>query len=205
MNILLVTSSAQGSESVSTKLATGFIDRLKDEHSGARVVRRDVGRDPIPHLVEETIAGVRAEAASEAEMAARDLSDRLIEEVRAADLIVIASPMYNFGISSTLKTWFDHVLRPRVAFRYTEAGPEGLLGGRKVVVIESRAGAYEPGSPADQQEPHLRQMLAFAGLTDVAFVRAEGLAFGADAAARAIADAESRLERLARSPLALAA
>lgn len=205
MNILIVTSSAQGEASVSNKLAAGFADKLRAAHPGSKIVLRDVGRDPIPHLTEDSVAGVRAEASSEAEIAARDLSDRLIAEVRAADLVVIASPMYNFGISSTLKAWFDHLLRPRIAFRYTQDGPEGLLGDRKVVVIESRAGFYGPGDPADSQEPHLRQMLAFAGLTDVTFVRAEKLAFGEEAAAASLGEAEAALARLAREELPLAA
>jgi len=205
MNILIVTSSAQGEASVSTKLAGEFAEQLSVAHPGASITVRDVGREPIPHLTEETVAGIRAEAKTQAEIAARDLSDRLIAEVRAADLVAIASPMYNFGISSTLKAWFDYLLRPRIAFRYSEKGPEGLLGDRKVVVIESRAGFYGPGDPADSQEPHLRQLLAFAGLTDVTFVRAEKLAFGLEAQAEAIAEATQKLAALAREKLALAA
>lgn len=205
MNILIVTSSAQGEASVSGQLAATFADQLRATHPGARITVRDVGRDPIPHLTEATVAGIRAEGKTQAEIAARDLSDRLIEELREADLVVIASPMYNFGISSTLKAWFDHVLRARVTFRYTQDGPEGLLGGRKVVVIESRAGFYGSGDPADSQEPHLRQMLGFMGLTDVTFVRAEKLAFGPEAASAAIAEATAQLEALAREELPLAA
>lgn len=202
MNILIVTSSAQGEASVSSALAADFAEELRRAQPGSSIQLRDLGREPIPHLIEATIAGIRAEAATEAEIAARDLSDRLIAEVRAADLVVIASPMYNFGISSTLKSWFDYLLRPRVAFRYTEKGPEGLLGTRKVIVIETRAGAYEAGNPSDSQEPHLRQMLAFAGLTDVDFVQVEKLAFDADAS---IAAAKKRLAALAREDLPLAA
>jgi FMN-dependent NADH-azoreductase len=203
MNILIVTSSAQGAASVSNGLAAGFGEQLQAAHPGSRVTLRDVGRDPLPHLVEETIAGIRAEARTEAEIAARELSDQLLAEVRAADLVVIASPMYNFGISSTLKSWFDHLLRPRIAFRYTADGPEGLLGSRKVVVIESRAGVY--AGQADLQETHLRTMLTFAGLTDLTFVRAEGLAHGAEAAQAAIARAADELAALAREALPLAA
>jgi FMN-dependent NADH-azoreductase len=202
MNVLIVTSSAQGEASVSGQLAARFAEQLRTARPDARINGRDVGREPIPHLTEENVAGIRAEATTPAEIAARDLSDRLLDELRAADLLVIASPMYNFGISSTLKSWFDHILRPRIAFRYTEAGPEGLLGGRKVVVIQSRAGAYEPGNPMDSQEPHLRAMLGFAGLTDVTFVRAEGLAMGAEAA---IEEAAAQLGSLAREDLPLAA
>ena len=202
MNVLIVTSSAQGEASVSSRLAARFAEQIKASRPGARINVRDVGREPIPHLTEENVAGIRAEAATPAEIAARDLSDRLLDEVHSADLLVIASPMYNFGISSTLKSWFDHILRPRIAFRYTEAGPEGLLGGRKVVVIQSRAGVYEPGNPMDSQEPHLRAMLGFAGLTDVTFIRAEKIAFDAEGA---IAQAAAELGSLAREDLPLAA
>ena len=205
MNILIVTSSAQGAASVSSRLTATFADQLRAAHPDSRIVVRDVGRNPIPHLTEANVAGVRAEAQTETEIAARDLSDELIAEVRAADLVVIGSPMYNFGISSTLKAWFDHVLRPRIAFRYTEKGPEGLLGDRKVVVIESRAGLYPAGDPSDSQEPHLRQMLAFAGLTDVTFVRADKLAFGPEATAASLSEAEAALAALARQELPLAA
>jgi len=203
MNILIVTSSAQGEASVSSRLAATFAEQLRAQRPGSRFVVRDVGRVPLPHLVEETIAGIRAEATTPAEIAARDLSNELLAEVRAADLVVIASPMYNFGISSTLKAWFDHLLRPRIAFRYTEKGPEGLLGDRKVVVIESRAGVY--AGAADLQEAHLRTLLTFAGLTDLTFVRAEGLAFGPEAAEAAIAQAADELAALAREDLPLAA
>lgn len=203
MNILIVTSSAQGAGSVSTGLARGFAEQLQTAHPGSRVTWRDVGSKPLPHLTEETLAGIRAEAQSEAEVTAREISDQLLAEVRGADLVVISSPLYNFGISSTLKTWFDYLLRPRIAFRYSETGPEGLLGDRKVVVIESRAGVYE--GAADLQEAHLRTLLNFAGLNDLAFVRAEGLAFGPDAAEAAIAQAADQLAALAREELPLAA
>src|SRR5690606_38878522 len=114
-------------------------------YPAAHVVLRDVGANPLPHLTAETVAAIKGEPATPAELAARALSDSLIAELRAADVVVIASPMYNFGMSSTLKTWFDHVLRAGVTFRYTEAGPEGLLKGKKTVVIESRAGLYSEG------------------------------------------------------------
>jgi FMN-dependent NADH-azoreductase len=205
MNILIVTSSAHGDASVSNQLAAHFAEQAQSAHPGSRIVVRDLGRDPIPHLVEETVAGIRAEATTAAEIAVRDLSDELIGELRDADLIVIGSPMYNFGISSPLKAWFDHVLRPRVTFRYGDNGAEGLLGGRKAIVIESRAGYYPAGDPTDNQEPHLKQMLKFVGIEDVTFVRAEKLAFGPDAAAGSVAEAKERLSDLARQSLSLAA
>jgi len=131
----------------------------------------------------------------------------LIEELRAADLIVVGAPMYNFGMASTLKSWFDHVLRARVTFRYTENGSEGLLGGKRALVIETRGGVYSEGPAAamDSQEPHIRTLLGFMGITDVRFVRVERTGFGPEAVAEAIGAAESELADLARASFALAA
>jgi FMN-dependent NADH-azoreductase len=204
---LIVTSSANGGASVSNSLAARLIDRLREAEPGLRVVLRDVGANPVPHLTTETVAAIKGTPATEAEVAARDLSDTLVAELAAADILVIASPMYNFGMSSTLKAWFDHVLRAGVTFRYSESGPEGLMTGKKTVVIESRAGFYSEGPAAamDGQEPHLRILLGFIGLTDVTFVRAEKLAFGPEAAEAAIAEAGEALGLFARDELALAA
>ncbi|MEA3037953.1 MAG: FMN-dependent NADH-azoreductase, partial [Sphingomonadales bacterium] len=115
--------------------------------------------------------------------------------------------MYNFGMPSTLKAWFDHVLRAGITFRYSEAGPEGLVTGKKAIVVEARAGLYSEGPAAamDSQEPHLRTLLGFMGIDDVTFVRAEKLAFGPDAAAAAIAEAIGALESFAETELPLAA
>ena len=206
-NILIVTSSAQGPASVSTRIAGEYEALLRRTHPGAEIVRRDIGAEPIPHLVADTVAGIRGTAETPAEKAALALSDILVAELQAADLIVIGAPMYNFGMPSTLKAWFDHVLRARVTFRYTEAGPEGLLKGKKAVVIESRAGLYSEGPAAamDSQEPHIRTLLGFMGIDDVAFVRAEKLAFGPDAAEASIATAIAELGSRTAAELALAA
>lgn len=206
-NVLIVTSSIQAEASVSNRLVSDYEARLRAIHPGVEVVRRDVGAEPIPHLVPATVAGIRGEPATEAERATRALSDTLVGELQAADLIVIASPMYNFGMSSTLHSWFDHVLRARLTFRYTEAGPEGLLKGKKAVVIESRAGFYSEGDGAvmDGQERHIANLLGFIGIEDVEFVRAEKLAFGPEAAEASIAAAAERLATLAEAPLKLAA
>jgi FMN-dependent NADH-azoreductase len=207
MNVLILNSSAQGGASLSNRLTRAFGEQLRGSSPAARLVVRDIGADPVPHLTSETVAGVRAVAHTEAELGALALSDALIEELRAADLIVIGAPMYNFGIPSTLKSWFDHVLRARVTFRYTEAGPEGLLKGKRAVVIETRAGVYSEGPAAamDMQEPHLRILLGFMGIDDVEFVRVEGAAFGPEAAEKAIAAAEAQLVGLADAELAIAA
>jgi FMN-dependent NADH-azoreductase len=207
-NILVVDSAATGESSVSRKLTRALADTLQRRDPAARIVRRDVGAAPIPHLSEATVPAIRAGLAETAEAErALALSNELIAELKEADVIVIGAPMYNFGMPSTLKAWFDHVLRAGITFRYSEAGPEGLVTGKKAIVVEARAGLYSegPGAAMDSQEPHLRTLLGFMGIDDVTFVRAEKLAFGPDAAAAAIAEAIGALESLAESELPLAA
>jgi FMN-dependent NADH-azoreductase len=205
--ILIVASSANGASAVSTKLAEAHAGQLAEAHPDAEIVRRDVGASPVPHLTEATVAAIKGTPESEAELAARALSDTLVAELAEADLLVIASPMYNFGMSSTLKAWFDHVLRAGVTFRYTAEGPEGLLKDKKAVVIESRGGLYSegPGAALDSQEAHIRTLLGFIGIDDVTIVRAEKLGYGPDAAAAAIAEASEALGLFARGELKLAA
>ncbi|MEA3013180.1 MAG: FMN-dependent NADH-azoreductase [Sphingomonadales bacterium] len=207
MNILIVSSSANGDASVSGGLAARFADSVRASDPAAHIVLRDVGANPLPHLTAQTVAAIKGQPATEAELEARVLSDALVAELQAADVIVIASPMYNFGMSSTLKAWFDHVLRAGLTFRYTAEGPEGLLKGKKAVVIESRAGFYSegPGAALDGQEPHIRTLLGFIGLDDVTYVRAEKLAFGPEAAEAAIEEAGEALGLFAGAALKLAA
>jgi len=207
-NILIVDSAATGEGSVSRKLTRALADTLQRRDPAARIVRRDVGAAPIPHLNEATVPAIRAGLAETAEaQRALALSNELIAELKAADVIVIGAPMYNFGMPSTLKAWFDHVLRAGITFRYSEAGPEGLVKGKKAIVVETRAGLYSEGPAAamDSQEPHLRILLGFMGIDDVTFVRAERLAFGPEAAASAIAEAIGEFESFAESELPLAA
>jgi len=203
-NILIVDSAATGESSVSRRLTRAAAETLAARDPSAQIVLRDVGANPIPHLTEQTVPAIRAGIVeTEAAREALALSDALIEELKAADLVIIGAPMYNFGMPSTLKAWFDHVLRARVTFQYSEAGPEGLLKGKKAIVVEARAGLYSEGPAAamDSQEPHIRTLLGFMGITDVTFVRAEKLAFGPEAAEAAIGDALGQIEQ----ELALAA
>ena len=199
-NILVIDSAVSGETSVSKALVREAVDALTRNES-AHVVRRDLGRDPVPHLTEANVAGVRAEPATATETEARALSDRLIGELRAADVIVIGAPMYNFSVATGLRAWFDHVLRAGQTFRYTEAGPQGLLGDKPVIVIESRGGLYSegPAQAYDFQEPYLRHLLGFMGLTDVTFVRAEKIGFGPEARATAIAAATAELQATAEA------
>lgn len=196
-HILVINSSASGNASVSRLLVGDIVQRLIDVNPQAYLTYRDVGQDPIPHLTSATMAGIRAVAQTEAELATRALSDRLIAELQAADLIVIGAPMYNFSIPSSLRTWFDHVLRPRVTFAYGAGGPEGLLKGKRAIVVESRGGLYSegPSQAIDFQEPYLRQLLGFIGIADVSFIHAEKIGFGPEARAAALASAREQNER----------
>lgn len=206
-NILIIDSAATGEASVTRRL-TRELEAVLRGRGPVRIVRRDVGTNPIPHLTAETTPAIRgAEAETDAARDAIALSDALIAELKAADLVVIGAPMYNFGMPSTLKAWFDHVARAGITFRYSEAGPEGLLKGKKTIVIESRAGLYSSGTSAamDSQEPHLRTLLGFMGLDDMTFVRVEKLAFGPEQAAASIAEAIEELRSLASEELPLAA
>lgn len=194
-NVLVVTSSVSGEGSVSNALVARVVAEIQAKSTPARIVKRDLARSPVPHLDADTVAATRGEPKTEAQRTARVLSDELVAELQTADVLVIGAPMYNFGIPSQLKAWFDHVLRAGVTFRYTEAGPEGLLKGKRAIVVLSRGGLYSegPAQALDSQEPHLRTLLGFIGITDVAFVRAERLAFGEAAQAAAIEAATAEI------------
>jgi FMN-dependent NADH-azoreductase len=143
------------------------------------VVVRDLGKAPVPHLTAERFQAFLAkpEDRTDAQHAEARISDALIEELQRADTIVIGLPLYNFGVPSTLKAYFDHVARGGSTFRYSANGPEGLLTGKKVYVFATRGGLYA-GTPKDTQTAYVRDFLAFLGMTDVEFVYAEGLAMG---------------------------
>ncbi|WP_142846713.1 FMN-dependent NADH-azoreductase [Telmatospirillum sp. J64-1] len=143
-NILVIDSAVTGESSISKSLVREAVEALTASRP-AQVVHRDLGREPIPHLTEATLAGVRGEPGTDAERAARALSDTLIAELRAADTIILGAPMYNFSVPTTLRAWFDYVLRAGETFRYTEEGPKGLLESKRVIVIESRGGLYSEG------------------------------------------------------------
>jgi FMN-dependent NADH-azoreductase len=202
---LQLNSSLHGADSLSSRLASQFIETLAsagrsaDAASAAPgVVVRDLASQPLPHLtVERLTAFVTApeqRTHDQAGIAAE--SDELVAELAAADVIVIALPMYNFGVPSTLKAYFDHVARAGVTFRYTANGPEGLLRGKRAYVIATRGGRYA-GTPGDLQSAFVRQFLGFIGITDVEFIYAEGLAMGEESRAAALVDAGKRIEQLA--------
>jgi FMN-dependent NADH-azoreductase len=194
-SILVLNSSVLSEASVSKTLVEEAVQRLLERNPRATVVRRDLGTEPIPHLTTATVAGVRGVPTTEAELAARALSDTLIDELQAADTLVIGAPMYNFSIPTGLRAWFDHVLRPGRTFSYSEAGPQGLVTGKRVIIIESRGGHYSegPAHAMDFQEPYLRTLFRFMGLIHVTFIHAEKLGFGPAAREAALAAAKQTL------------
>ena len=203
--LLEIRSSLFADQGESSRLADAYVAAWRAAHPSGRVLVRDLGAAPIPHLDAARVTAFGAQAAdrSAAQQAAVDMSDTLIGELQAADEIVLGVPMYNFGIPSTLKAWIDHVARAGITFRYTEAGPVGLLRGKRVKVFASRGGLYA-GTPRDTQTTYLRDVLAFLGLDDVEFVYAEGLAIGADRKRAALAAAHAAIARIAAADRAAA-
>ena len=143
--ILVLNSSVSGDTSVSRILVEEAVSRLLEAEPGATVVQRDLGAAPIPHLTTSNLAGVRGVPATDAELAARALSDQLLAELRAADTIVIGTPMHNFTIAANLRLWIDLVARAGETFSYSSEGPKGLLEGKSATLIVSAGGVYGRG------------------------------------------------------------
>ncbi|MFG0414347.1 MULTISPECIES: FMN-dependent NADH-azoreductase [Pseudomonas] len=196
--ILVIESSARQQGSVSRELTQQFITNWQAAHPADQIQVRDLAVDPVPHLDATLLGGwmTPSEQQSEAEKAALARSNLLTDEVLAADVLVLAAPMYNFAIPSTLKAWLDHVLRAGVTFKYTETGPQGLLTGKRAFVLTARGGIYA-GSALDHQEPYLRQALAFIGIHDVQFIHAEGLNLGAEFSEKGLAQARAKVAEVA--------
>ena len=202
MNILQINSSARswanGQGSQSTRLASELVEQLRASHPAARLTLRDLTANPHPALDEAALGALftPAESRSAEQHARVALDHALIEEVKAADVIVIGVPMVNFGITSQLKNWIDAIAKAGVTFKYGATGPVGLVTGKKVFAVLTRGGVYRD-QPGDTQVPYLRMMLGFLGMTDVEFVYAEGLAMGPDAEAKALESARAEIARIA--------
>jgi FMN-dependent NADH-azoreductase len=199
MIVLHIDSSPRGVDSVSRDLTRQIVNRLKAVEPTLDVVQYDLGDRPLPHLSSDAIGALRqAELATAEQRELGALSDRMIEELQRADLIVIGSPMHNFGITSQLKAWFDTIIRAGKTFSYGEQGPEGLLKDKRAIVVETRGGVYTAGSAAsfNHQEPHLKTLLGFIGISDVQFIRAEGLDMGPESRANGLAHAKSAIEQV---------
>ena len=203
MNTLLyVRTSLYGAQGASSQLAERFVAEWRARNPGGRVIERDLAADPVPHLTAERFQAFNtpAENRTSEQQAVVAYSDALIDELHSADTIVLAVPMYNFGVPSTLRTYFDHVARAGVTFRYSSAGPEGLLAGRRAYVFVTRGGVY--GGEHDTQAPYLRQFLGFIGI-ESEFVFAQGLAYGDESRRQSLANAREQIAGLI--PVELAA
>jgi FMN-dependent NADH-azoreductase len=188
-------------DSVSRQMTSLFAANWTKHTPGGEVIRRDLANSPLGLVTDDWIQGVYSnpQQRTAAHRSALQYSDKLIEELQSADVIVIGDPMHNFTISARLKAWVDQVVRFGKTFSYGESGAKGLLSGKKVYVFTSRGGAYDPGTPAAQfdfQEPYLRHILGFIGLTDITFIHAENQG-RPDLAASAKAAAVEKIEAVA--------
>ncbi|MBA8903665.1 MULTISPECIES: FMN-dependent NADH-azoreductase [unclassified Phyllobacterium] len=200
-SILLVTSSPRGAASHSTAVAKEFANKLQRATPGSQIVTRDLASHPLPHIDAEYTAGIYTpvEARTLEQQRAVAISDKAVDELFAADSIVISTGFINFSISSTLKSWIDHIARAGKTFSYGEDGPKGLVTGKKVYLVIASGGVYSegPASGMDYATPYLKSVLGFLGMTDVDVVRIEGVGMGPEAAAKAIATAEEQTSHLA--------
>jgi FMN-dependent NADH-azoreductase len=196
--LLQLNSSIFSSGGQSSQLAGEFVAKWRANNSEAQIKVRDLANDPLPHLDAKRVSAffTQAGARTPEQQVYVDESDALINEIKRAEIIVIGLPMYNFGIPSTLKAYFDQIARAGVTFRYTENGPEGLLSGKKVYIFAARGGMYA-GTALDSQTAYVRDFLNFLGISDIEFVYAEGLNMGDDAKGKALAGAKERLLKLA--------
>jgi FMN-dependent NADH-azoreductase len=200
--ILQVNASILSNEGQSTRLANDFVAGFRTDE---KLIVRDLARDPVPHLDAERFGAfiAKPETRTLKQDALVAYSDGLIGELKQADVIVLGLPMYNFGVPSALKAYFDHVARAGVTFRYTEKGSVGLLTGKKAYVFAARGGMYQ-GTPRDTQSPYVRDFLAFLGITDVEFIYAEGLAISETSRNAALSKAKGRIANLIDREVVLA-
>jgi FMN-dependent NADH-azoreductase len=203
--LLQIKSSIFSDGGQSSRLAERFVAAWRESNPGGRVIVRDLARDPVPHLDAARFGAFLAkpEERTPEQRAVVDYSDTLIGELKRADVVVLGLPMYNFGLPSTLKAYFDHVGRAGETFKYTEKGPVGLLTGKKVYVFAARGGMYA-GTPGDTQTPFIRMFFSFIGMDDIEFVYAEGLAISEESKEKALARAQAQIDRLGQPELAAA-
>lgn len=196
MNILQINSSARAENSYSTRLAHTLVEKLRETNPNATITKRDLGKMPHPMLDEFALQAIFTPAKNRTpgQQTRVALDDALISEIKAADMVVLAVPMYNFSIPAQLKNWIDAISRAGVTFRYTAEGPEGLLKSKRAVVVQTRGGIHR-NLPTDTLTPYLRTFLGFLGITDVQFVFAEGLSMGPEAESLGLAQAQEQIEQ----------
>ena len=198
--VLHINSSVRQTGSLSRQLGAEFIAKWQQAHPSDTIVTRDLASAPLPHLTEQLIgAYFTPPGQRNADQAhTLTLSDTLVDELLAADTIVIGAPMYNFSVTSGLKAWIDHIARVGRTFQYGADGPKGLVTGKKVYVVVASGGVYSQGPAAgyDHLTTYLRAVLGFLGMTDITFIVAEGVSKGEDATAAAIAKSRADINAI---------
>lgn len=199
MNLLHIDSGILRDHSVSRHLTAAVVAQIAADHAGVAVTYRDLVAEPVAHLSGTHLMAANLKPEDIGQALAADLQDgaAILEQFLAADTIVIGAPMYNFSLPSQLKAWVDRIAVAGKTFRYSEAGPEGLAGGKTVIVVSTRGGIYSSGPAAamDHQESYLTAVFGFLGITDIEFIRAEGLNLGPEAKQAAITAAEAAIAR----------
>jgi FMN-dependent NADH-azoreductase len=197
MNILHLDSSLAKEGSASRELTAAIVRTQRERHPQAKVIYRDLATAPLAHFGAEhmSLRGAAEPVRSAEQQRDFDEGAKALDEFLGADVIVIGAPMYNFSIPSQLKAWIDRIALPGKTFTYTAAGPTGLAKGKKVVVASSRGGRYfnTPNEAMDHQESYLRAVLGFIGITDIEFVRAEGMGMGAEVRTNALREAHAQI------------
>ena len=191
-NVLVLKSSILADNSQTNQLSDYFVSKLADKN----VVIRDLAANQLPHFDATAATALRSQPTSAEENALLALSDELVAEIKNADTLIINAPMYNFHIPTQLKSYFDFIARPRVTFQYSEKGPEGLLKGKKAVVLVA-FGGFHQNQPTDLVTSYMKAILGFVGITNVQFVYAEGVGFGPEAAEKAQAQAKAEIDKIA--------
>lgn len=191
MKLLHIDSSILGDNSASRQLSAGVVKAWQAAESGVEVTYRDVAAEGINHFSGATLCalGTPAEQRSATQQQEADLSAKTLAEFLAADAVVIAAPMYNFTIPTQLKAWIDRIAVAGQTFRYTEAGPEGLCGNKKVIIVSTSGGLHAGQATGVAHEDYLKVLLGFLGITDIEFVRAHGLAYGDEVRTKSLSDA----------------
>ncbi|MGX0890119.1 FMN-dependent NADH-azoreductase [Pseudomonas sp. ADAK2 TE3594] len=195
MKLLHIDSSILGDNSASRQLSGEVVKAWQTAEPGVAVTYRDLAADAISHFSATTLvaAGTAAELRNAAQQHEAELSAQTLAEFLAADAVVIAAPMYNFTIPTQLKAWIDRIAVAGQTFRYTEAGPEGLCGGKKVVIVSTSGGLHVGQPTGTAHEDYLKVLFGFIGITDIEFVRAHGLAYGDEVRTKAMSDAQAHI------------
>lgn len=209
MSILLISSSPRGAASHSTRIATEFAEKLVAADPSNTLVVRDLVANPLPHIDADYASGiyVPAEARTARQAEVVGVSDVVLDELFAADTVILATGFINFNISSTLKSWVDHISRSGKSFSYGENGPKGLVTGKKVYIVLASGGIYSEGAAVqfDHAIPYLRGVLGFLGMTDVDVIRIEGVGMGPDAVTAALAKATAKVDAVVAASQGVAA